>query len=337
MNSQEQKKLEQKVRAKLQEKILPRDSIILAFSGGSDSVFLFEMLKKIDIKHLILGHLNHSLRGKASDDDEKFTILQGKNNPKMTVITKKMDIAKLAEKEKRGLEETGRKYRYKFFNELAKKHKASFVLTAHHADDNLETVLLNFIRGASLKGLCGMEEVNGNIFRAILSVSKAEILDYLKSKKIRFRSDKSNKDLVYRRNYLRHKIIPELTKINPSLTQTLAQNSKNMRNIVDFLEKEAQTWLKKNSEQKTDKNTISFKRQTFLTRPPAIQQQIILEIHRLLTGNTQNIETVHIEEVLKIIHQNIGNKQKKLGQTTITLKNNLITCGKLSYNGRTIL
>lgn len=334
MNNQEAKKLATKVLEKLSSKITKKDRLILGFSGGADSTFLLHFLKKTPTKELIVAHLNHSLRGKESDLDEKFALSQSGKN--LTIITKKVDIKKLAKKEKIGLEEAGRKVRYEFFNELAQEYKAKYILTAHHADDNLETILLNFTRGASLKGLCGMEEVQETtekiiLYRPLLDLSKTEILAYLKTQKIRYREDKTNKDAAYRRNYIRHKVIPALIEINPSLPKTAAKNSKNIREISDFLEEKAVNWLKTHLKKESE-NEVNISRADFMKVHRALQQQIIRAVYRFLTGNNQNIETIHMEEVLKIIRENIGNKKKKLGKTTISLKNNIINCLKLPYN-----
>lgn len=315
MNSQEAKKLEDKVLTILRNHIGAQDSVIAAISGGPDSMFLLHFLKQIPCK-LIVAHLNHKLREEA-DLDEKFV---QKTHDK--VVTRQADIRSLAGKAKKGLEETAREVRYKFLYELFKKHRAKFIITAHHADDNLETILFNFIRGTGLQGLCGMQELDGEIFRPLLQFSKTQILEYLKLRKIKFRTDKTNTDTTITRNFLRHKIIPQLKKLNPNITNTTAKTSSNLRQISTYLQDEADKWLTKNSIQQ------GLNAKNFRTQEPALQKIILLNAYRDQIGDTKNLEAIHLEEVLDLIKKNTGNKKKKLGKLVISLKNNIIRLTK---------
>ncbi len=320
MNNQETIKLEKKVQKNLKE-IIGKNTLILGVSGGADSVFLLKMLQAIDAK-IHVAHINHKLRSKDSDLDEEFV----KNlDPNFSI--KKLDIKKLSKERKTGIEETGRKVRYDFFKELAKKKKAKFIITAHHADDNLETILLNLSRGATLKGLSGMQEIekisnNLFLFRPLLFISKNEIIDYLKFKKIKYRTDKSNKNLIYKRNHIRLKIIPELKKINPNIIKTVAKNAKNIKTLDEELENKALNWLKKNCKS----NKLDAKK--FREENTSIQKYILMQCHQNIIGNTQNIESIHLEECLNLINKNIGNKTKRLGKIKISIKNNIISLKK---------
>jgi len=328
MNQQELKKLENKILSTLKDYIPKKSSVILGISGGPDSVFLHHIIDKLSKIHpvkIIVGHVNHMLRGIESNLDEQFVkdLAKAKNH---TVHILQRDINSLSKKLKKGLEEVGRDIRYKFFKDLAKKYKSQFIVTAHQADDNLETVLLNLTRGAGLKGLAGMKEIEKiserlSLLRPLLGITKEKILDYLKTKKIPFRIDKSNKDLVYKRNYIRHKIVPALKKINPNISDTVAKNSKNIREVVKLLETHALAWIKKNS---LNKSLTKFNARTLKKETHALQKEIIIQIYKSHAGNTQNIETPHIEEVLSILNKNSGNKKKKLGKITFFIKNNII-------------
>jgi len=320
MNNQETIKLEKKVQKNLKE-IIGKNTLILGVSGGPDSVFLLKMLQAIDAK-IHVAHINHKLRSKDSDLDEEFV----KNlDPNFSI--KKLDIKKLSKERKTGIEETGRKVRYDFFKELAKKKKTKFIITAHHADDNLETILLNLSRGATLKGLSGMQEIekisnNLFLFRPLLFISKNEIIDYLKFKKIKYRTDKSNKNPIYKRNHIRLKIIPELKKINPNIIKTVAKNAKNIKTLDEELENKAVNWLKKNCKS----NKLDAKK--FREENTSIQKYILMQCHQNIIGNTQNIESIHLEECLNLINKNIGNKTKRLGKIKISIKTNIISLKK---------
>lgn len=334
INPQEAKKLEAKILKILQLYIKKNDTIVAGISGGPDSTFLLHMLNKVPCK-IIAAHVNHQLR-KESASEEKFVKKLAENLKKTTQNTSidffsiTANITALSKELKQGTEETARKVRYDFFKELAKKHKAKYIITAHHADDNLETIILNFTRGASLQGLIGMQEIEMlipklSLLRPLLSISKRQILDYLKFHKIPFKTDKSNRDTIYKRNFIRHKIVPLLQQINPGVVQTTAQNAQNLREINDFLKTEAQEWLKKNTA-KSDQKSLQLPLKNFRSQNPALQKTIILEIYQQLTGSTQNLKAINLTETIQLINSNIGNKQKKLGKIIIELKTpNLIS------------
>ncbi|MEK7672641.1 MAG: tRNA lysidine(34) synthetase TilS [Patescibacteria group bacterium] len=314
MNNQEAKKLEAKVTKQLKKHLSPTDTVIAAISGGPDSIFLLNSLKKIPCK-IVVAHIDHGLR-KESKAEAKFV---QKQSPIFELKT--ANIKKLSQKLKKGLEEVGREVRYKFFAELAKKYKAKYIITAHHADDNLETIIFNFARGATLQGLLGISEVepttktNTKLLRPLIDISKAQILDYLKFKKIPYKTDKSNDDLIYKRNFIRHKIVPLLKELNPSLTTTLATNIQNLREIRDFLKTSAENFLK-------TQQTLDAK--LFRQQHPALQKEILLTVYKNLVKNTLNLKSINLDETLNLINKNIGNKSKKLGQLTVKILNNKI-------------
>ena len=349
MNPQEIKKLEDKILATLKNHLHPGDTVIAGISGGPDSIFLLYLLEKLPIR-IIVAHVNHQLRKEAGADEEfvkKLCKNANNENPVRLCIHDKrpnifphpstlifapltIDIKALSQKSKQGLEETGRKIRYNFFQKLANKHQSKFIITAHHADDNLETIILNFARGASLQGLGGMQECEKisskfTLLRPLLSISKNQILDFLHCKKLEFRVDKSNNSLVYKRNFIRHKIIPLLKKINPNISTTLAKNSANLREINEFLLLSAQDWIKKNALESQDSIPKKLNGKNFRLLPQALQKIILLQIHEQHFGHTQNIQSSNLEEALSLINKNIGNKKKKFGQLTISIKNNIIT------------
>jgi tRNA(Ile)-lysidine synthase len=331
MKPQEAKKLEKLVHDLLSKYLSKNDTVIAGISGGPDSIFLLKFLAEFQAK-TIVAHLDHKLR-KESGDDEKFigkfidklndnSISDQKISPPISLISKAVEIKKISKKSKKGIEETGRKERYKFFNNLAKKHNAKFIITAHHADDNLETILLNLTRGATLQGLTGMKTLDQNLLRPLLSVTKAQIQDYLKHKKIPYLTDKSNLTDDYNRNLIRNRAIPHFKAINPNIALTISKNTQNLREIQDYLNQQAKTFLKKHP-----KNKIPAKSLTKLH--PALQKTVLRELYKTITGSTNNLENTHIDEVLHLINQNIGNKKKKFGKLLATLKRGTITIEKL--------
>jgi tRNA(Ile)-lysidine synthase len=328
MNCKQAIKLEQKI-LKILETNLPKNATIIAgISGGPDSVFLLYMLNKLT-KKIIIAHINHMIRKSEAKQDENFVKSLAKNFNNIFKL-KTSNIITLSKKLHQGLEETGRKIRYEFFTSLAKKNNSKFILTAHHADDNLETIISNFTRGASLKGLSGMSEIeklnNGiKLIRPLLSISKKEINDYLKFKKIKFTIDKTNKNTIYKRNFIRHKIIPLFKKLNPSISNTIAKNIENIKEINSFIQNQALVWIKKNS---TDKTFTSILGKPFTKLEIPLQKAIIYELFKIHKKTTQNLETSRILEILKIFTNKNGNKYTKINGLKFSINKNIIKIEK---------
>ncbi|MFA5821195.1 MAG: tRNA lysidine(34) synthetase TilS [Candidatus Gracilibacteria bacterium] len=322
MNPQERKKLEAKVLSILQTHLSISDVIVVGVSGGPDSVFLLEILNKFYQKspqEIIIAHLNHQLRKDAKKDQDFCQNLAGKHRNKF--IAKTLNIKSLSRKWRLGLEETGRIERYKFFREILKKHRAKFILTAHQAEDNLETIIMNFARGAGPSGLAGMTITESDLFRPLLAISKKQILDYLKTNRLKFHLDKTNANLEFTRNFIRSKIIPPLQKINPNIAKTTAENSQNLRQIQDFMESESRIWIKKNS---ISKDHTKFPLKKFLALHPALQNQILLELHRELIGNTKNLQKINIAEIRQMLASGRGNKKHQFGHLVVSVKSAII-------------
>lgn len=239
------KRTEQKVIRFISENNLLKkgEKVLIALSGGPDSIFLLHFLNKFKKKYKIeieAVHINHSLRGPSSDRDELFcrTICNELNIPIYFIIK---NVKSLAKKNKLSIEVAARKTRYEFFNLVLKKSKLDKILTAHNADDNVETVLLNLIKGAGLKGIAGIPVKRQNIIRPILCLSKKEILEYLEENKFEYRIDESNLKNDFERNYLRNKIVPLLTeRLNPSLSNSVLTTSLNLQSLVEEIEFETE-------------------------------------------------------------------------------------------------
>jgi len=235
------KTIDQKILKFIDEEFLlsKGDKVLVAFSGGADSVFLLSFLlkykKRFNIK-LAAFHLNHNLRGKEAIDDEKFC-RSFSNEHKIKYFSASKNVKAFSKKNNISTEEAGRKLRYSELEVIAKKNSFNKIATAHNANDNTETVLLNLIKGTGLKGIAGIPVKRGNIIRPILTVSKDEILSYLEKKKILYKTDSSNLSSEYERNFLRNEIIPDLKeRLNSQLDNTLLKSSKVFRNISAALE-----------------------------------------------------------------------------------------------------
>lgn len=202
-------------------------AVICAVSGGADSVCLLHILNEIaPLRGLKLyaAHFNHCLRGEESDRDEAFVRrLCGEMG--IELFCASGDVNAYAAENGLGTEEAARILRYRFFEETAAKIKESRVATAHNADDNVETVLMNFARGAGLKGLCGIPPVRDIYIRPLLCMSRDEIVRYLEIRGINHVEDSTNAESIYTRNRLRHEVIPVMKGINPGLAMSVKETS----------------------------------------------------------------------------------------------------------------
>lgn len=196
-----------------------QDKLLLAFSGGVDSVVLSELLLAAGY-NFDLAHCNFQLRGTEATNDTHFCeTYAARINKHCHVIF--FDTAVYAHEHKLSIQMAARELRYKWFDELCHNHGYDYVLTAHHASDNTETLLVNLTRGTGLKGLQGIPEKQGKLVRPLLFAGKPMILDYASQNKLVYREDSSNAEVKYKRNFIRHTIIPGLKQLNPALEETL--------------------------------------------------------------------------------------------------------------------
>ncbi len=188
-----------------------KDTVIVALSGGADSVCLFDILLKISDKLDITvecAHLNHNLRGEESDGDQLFVKhLCDKHCIKLH--TKSVDVKKLAAG--LSIEDAARQARYCFFEEIS-KNSQSIICTAHNKNDNTETFFINLLRGSGSRGLCAIPNKRDNIVRPLLCATRAEILNHIEEAGLSYRTDSTNSDTVFLRNFLRHEVLPAFNK-----------------------------------------------------------------------------------------------------------------------------
>ena len=232
------------------------DIIVVGFSGGPDSVFLVEMLKKlknfINFK-IYLVHINHLLRGEDADSDENFSFKYAKKN-NLEIFIKRIPVKEIAKEIGKTLEEVGREERYKFFSEIYEKVRATKIATAHNKDDQIETFLFRLIRGTSLQGLEGIKIKNNNVIRPISEIYKKDILEYLNKNEIQYKIDKTNFENEFTRNSIRLDLIPFIEerynikfkdKIFSLIKEIRENNQNNSLNLSDYTDSENRIILEK--------------------------------------------------------------------------------------------
>ncbi|WP_396600809.1 tRNA lysidine(34) synthetase TilS [Algibacter sp. R77976] len=230
--------------------------ILIAISGGIDSVVLTHLCYKLKLD-MSLAHCNFNLRGNESDTDEAF-VLELAENLGLEVFIESFDTETYAKDNKCSIQMAARELRYHWFDELSEQLQFDYILTAHHADDNLETFLINFTRGTGIDGLTGIPEINEKFVRPLLPFSSEDIATYAETNKITWRDDSSNKSVKYLRNKLRHQVIPILKEINPSLLQSFQSTLNNLNDTADIVEESTNAVLKRAIET-IDDNHITFK------------------------------------------------------------------------------
>ncbi len=274
----------------------PGCRVVCAVSGGPDSValllFLFECRQLLGIETLACAHYDHGLRGGESRRDAEFTRdLAGRLG--LPFFLGQGDVAAQARAWGKGLEETGREMRYAFLEGLEHFDR---IATAHTGDDNLETVLLRLVRGAGLRGLCGIPPRRGRIVRPLLETSREQVLEFLRRRGQPYCRDSSNESDDFARNRLRHRVLPALKEENPDLTALLGRNLSLLREDAAFLEEQAA----RSAEALVERHggAVSASREALLALPGALRLRGVGEMARAVTPHALSARQLRAVEAL---------------------------------------
>jgi len=220
-----------------------QDRLLVAVSGGLDSVVLCEMLHRAGFD-FVIAHCNFRLRGEESDRDEQFVIQLAERYGKK-VFVKAWDTSVYAAEQKLSIQVAARQLRYDWFREIIEEWGAGVVLTAHHLDDNIETLLMNFFKGTGISGLRGMLPRQGIVVRPLLFTGRAALQQLALDAGLLWVEDSSNESDKYTRNYFRHRIIPGIEEVFPNALQNLAENTGRFREIEMIYRRAVDQQLKK--------------------------------------------------------------------------------------------
>ncbi|MBF0226303.1 MAG: tRNA lysidine(34) synthetase TilS [Desulfobacterales bacterium] len=284
--------------------IKPYDSILIGVSGGPDSVTLLYFLNQISPKYnlnLAIAHLNHSLRGKESDNEAEFVeSLSKKLN--LPFYLKKEDVSTYKEKNKLSLEEAGRQIRYEFFLKISNQNGFNKIALGHNLNDNAELILMNLIRGSGILGMSGIPPVrDGIIIRPLIEVKRHQIIEFLKENKLSYVTDISNYDTKFLRNKIRNDLIPLLeAKYNPNTSDSL--------NRLGLILRAEDEWMDSIIEPLFQGIILSFKKGElifsllkFVNYPIAVKRRILRRAISLVKENLRKITHFHIENAIDII------------------------------------
>lgn len=309
----------------------PGDTIVVGVSGGPDSLVLLHVLTALREELRItlhVAHLNHRLRGTAADTDAEF-VGQVAQSWGLPATVEARNVAAMAQTQHLSLEEAARQVRYAFLAEVAQRTGARKIAVAHNADDQVETILMHFLRGAGLSGLRGMEYkvqspkskaksdkgLDGRILpfsfellafdlslvRPLLDVSRAEIEAYALEHNLAPRVDASNADTTFFRNRLRHEVLPYLEKQNPNLRRVLAHTAQGLADDYAFLQAHVRSAYDQVAREQDD--LITFARPAWSALPPSLQRGTLRLAVQHLRTHLRDIDWMHVEDARRVALQ----------------------------------
>lgn len=268
---------------------------VVAVSGGVDSMVLLDMLAREDKLELIVAHYDHGIRNDSSEDRKLVELVARRKGLKFEYEEGRLGF-KTSEAE-------ARKARYDFLRRMKNKHKAKYIVTAHHLDDALETLLINLIRGTGRRGV--LKETN-EIKRPLLKMTKSEIVDYAKTHKLKWREDFTNKDNRYLRNYVRNELIPSMKEQDPEAIPYLMDSNTSLSDVNKEIQEELEIIIEENTI--SGKDRVEIPRTWLIMLPNEVGREVLYESVRKLDSNIE-LDKKNIESML------VFSKTAKLGKT----------------------
>ena len=283
--------------------------VLCAVSGGLDSMCLLDFMTRQRGFSVAAAHFNHRLRGAEADRDEQF-VRDYCAKHGIPFVSGSGDVRALAEGEGLSTEEAARRLRYEFLQETAEKNGADAIFTAHHADDNAETVLLNLIRGTGSAGLAGIPQVRGNLCRPFLRIPRAELADYAAAHDIPHVEDSTNADPnAAARNALRTTVMPVLRQLNPRCAENIARTSSILREESDALESMARGLT---DQAKELPGGIAIPCLMLMDMPNAVAERTILQLMAQTAGHRKDLTAAHVVAVLDLARGRTGEAEVSL-------------------------
>ena len=289
------------------------DKVVVAVSGGPDSMCLLDVLYRLkdelDIK-IEVAHVNHGIRKES--DGEKIYVENYCNDRDIPFHYLKVDVPTLSKEKKISEETCGREIRYEFFEKVRKETNSNYIAVAHNLNDNVETVLLNEIRGCGLKGLTGMDFKFNYIIRPLLTIEKKDILVYNNELGLNPCIDKTNEEEIYLRNKIRLSLIPYLQELNPNFITNISRMRLILKEDNDFIVDYVDNIMKDIIlEENNDKIVFNFS--NIMIQHDSIKKRIIRNIIEKKLSNLDGIESIHVLDIIKLLKNNIKGKKYIIG------------------------
>jgi len=318
--AKKEKTLEQKVTSLIREHNLfsPGDKLVVAVSGGADSVCLLHILaqqRKALRLELHVAHLNHQLRGAESDSDASYvSALAHKLDVPATI--ERQDVAAYRDQKGGSLEEAAREMRYSFLAKVAHEIGALKVVVGHTRDDHIETILMHLLRGAGTAGLCGLQPCSAlpygensgwlEVVRPLLNVTQQETLAYCQRYNLAPRSDSSNVSPTFLRNRIRLELMPMLRSYNTNIDEALIRLAAIAGDDVSFIEEQASLLWDELAKEKAGAICLDINK--LIDLPHAIQRQVFRRAIKQFRGNLKDIEANHIEAMIDFLSKPAGKR-----------------------------
>ena len=289
------------------------DKIVLGVSGGPDSIAMLNVLNQIrnDNKtkltfDMFVAHINHMIREEAIEDEKYVKEYCSKKG--IEFYSKSIDVQKLANNKKIGTEEAGRIARYEFFDEILEKTNSNKIAIAHNKNDKAETIIMNLMRGSGITGLKGIEEKRGKYIRPVIECDRDQIEKYCEEEQLNPRIDKTNFENDYTRNKIRNVVIPYVKReFNPNIINTLNRLSELVKEEEEYIEKQVEkAYNDLLLEEKEKEIILDLKK--FNKEEKVIKSRLVLYTITRLFNTSKGIEKIHIEDILKLCSNNVGNK-----------------------------
>lgn len=290
--------------------IQPGDRIIVGVSGGADSICLLDILNLLRHEFsltLIIAHINHGIRNREAEIEARFVRIKAFYK-KLPFEQLSVSVPTIAREKNLSIEQTGRNVRNHFFKDLLQKYQAQKIALGHHADDQVETILMRIIRGSGLRGLTGIPPVRNCFIRPLIECSRQEVEAYCRRRKIAYCVDSSNRKPMYLRNKIRNQLIPLLARqYNPSICNHLLKLQTIIQDEFDFLEEVTEECYWK-AIKKELTYAIILDSKEMSKWPVALQRRVIRKGLRFLKNYLEDIQFVHIESIRQLCLDDNGEK-----------------------------
>ena len=321
--------VEKKFQNAMSQVLLSKGRILVAVSGGLDSVVLLHLLNKYKSETpgyvLAIAHLNHLTRGADSYKDSDFVVRLGQSLNIETFV-EDVNVSMLNNKMKPSFQESARIIRHDFLKRTSDRWGSDFIALGHNSDDKAETFLMNLLRGSGLRGLTGPRLKQGDFIRPLSNCFRNEIEDYFSSQELRFRFDKSNNERCYIRNKIRLDLVPNLELYNRNIKKILCSTSSLLMDDEDYIEGQVEKAMFEVAFDVSDKNVVSFDASLFNSQHPALQKRLVRRAISIAKGDLRSISVRHVLDLIGMIKSDNNVKEIHLPQNLIADHAN----GKLS-------
>jgi tRNA(Ile)-lysidine synthase len=322
--------VEYKFRKAVTDMISLNSRVLVAVSGGPDSIVLLHLFKKLSLENpnikLAIAHLNHLSRGEDSNKDSVFVVELGKKT-KLDTFVEAIDVSLLRKNTNTSFQESARLIRYDFLRRIFSQWKGDLIALGHNADDQAETVLINLLRGSGLLGLTGIRAQRDIFIRPLHGCFRSEIDDYIHAHDLKYCSDETNFENKYLRNKVRLELIPFLELYNPKIKSILTVTSAILTDDEDYLVKQVDEKLIEVDFRYCENSYTSLDIKLLNSQHPAMQKRLVRHAIFISKGNLRSISVRHILEILRLVKCGVSSKEIHLPNGLVAL----FVDGKLTF------